>query len=394
MKTIELTINTLNLDYVKEKIEEFNRKAKRLNKQRLEVSYSNAYINATDKEDIKELIDVIILQYEELIINDYKVIAKIDHTYPSKNFVKPYEQITAEQEKEYQHKNSTCQHCNSSRKRNFTFILQNINTQEYIQVGKSCLKDFIGHDIENSLRYFDLLEELQFNILNHGGDKKIQFFSTIKVLNMVKEEIRKNGYKSSKQKYNGEVMTSTGDDVKIKINDIYSNIDKRKHFLPAVKPEAMQEIKTIINYILAYDTTKETEHLQEFYNNLQNILKYEYCKFKDVSILATTFVVYDMLKAKEEKEKNNKISQHIGNIGDKIEIELTLESIYGYNTQYGYIHINLYKDAQGNVYKWSSKNILELEKGEFKKVKATIKNHEEYKGQKQTVITRCKIIEG
>ena len=85
---IKLVINSLNLDYVKEKIEKFNSKALKLNKAELTTIYSDAYIDATDKDDIKELIDIEIIQLEEIVIADYKVIAKIDHTYPVKNFVK------------------------------------------------------------------------------------------------------------------------------------------------------------------------------------------------------------------------------------------------------------------------------------------------------------------
>lgn len=395
MKEIKITIKSLNLDYVKEQIEKFNHKASKLNKKPLAVTYSSTYIDATDKDDIKELLDITITQHEDVIISNYKIIAKIDHTYPQKNFVKPYVEITTEQEAEWQQIESYCHHCNSHRKRNFTFILQHTETLEYIQVGKNCLTDFVGHDIERKLTYFDLLEELQFNIFNFNAEnsRKINFFKISEVLGIVEAEIKKNGYKSSRAKYNGDVNTTTGDDVKEIIKDIYSNIDERKRQLPSITQQQEQSFKTTIDYILNYDTTKENEGLQDFYNNLKNILKYNYCKMKDVAILSTTFTVCDILKAKELKEQQKLESNFVGAIKDKIEIKVTLEACFGYDTQYGYMHINLYKDEQGNIYKWNSKNTLDIEKGEYKTIKATIKEHEEYNGQKQTVITRAKIIE-
>jgi hypothetical protein len=393
MKEIQITINSLNLDYVKEKIEKFNNKALKLNKKTLEVSYSESYVDATDEDNIKELIDVTIVQQEDLIIENYKIIAKIDHTYPVKNFVKPFVDITAEQESKWQLVDSYCGHCNTHRRRNVTFMLQHIETLEYIQVGNSCLKNFIGHDIEEKLKYFDLLEELQLDIFNFNKEaRKISFFKMEEVLGIVQSEIKKNGYKSSRAKYEYEIDKTTADDVRWIINDRYSNIDESKRCLPRVTDEQREEFKNVIQYIQDYDLSNEREGIQDFYNSLKNVLKYDYCKITDVGLLATLFVVYDKLKAKERMEQQKGVSQYVGAEGDKIEVSVTLEAIFGYETQYGYMHINLFRDADGNIYKWCSKNVLELTKEEFKTIKATIKGHEEYKNQRQTILTRCKIV--
>ena len=55
------------------------------------------------------------------------------------------------------------------------------------------------------------------------------------------------------------------------------------------------------------------------------------------------------------------------------------------------------KDAAGNVYTWKTANNIGYEdaEGVWQKpeeftIKGTVKEHSEYRGEKQTVLTRCK----
>jgi hypothetical protein len=41
---------------------------------------------------------------------------------------------------------SNCEHCNTERKRNQTFVIRNNDTQEVLQVGSSCMTDFVSKD--------------------------------------------------------------------------------------------------------------------------------------------------------------------------------------------------------------------------------------------------------
>lgn len=99
----------------------------------------------------------------------------------------------------------------------------------------------------------------------------------------------------------------------------------------------------------------------------------------------------------ERKAQIKTISQYIGQIGDKVEIKgtyvhsgsWTQKSFRGWGTDTMYVHI--FKDSDGNVFTWKTKNGLPMEYGELVIVKGTIKNHSEYKDEKQNELTRCKI---
>lgn len=93
------------------------------------------------------------------------------------------------------------------------------------------------------------------------------------------------------------------------------------------------------------------------------------------------------------------ISQHVGQVGGKVEIDGTYvrtgsweqRSFNGYGTDTFYVHT--FKDADGNVFTWKTQKGLGLEYGTPVNVKGTIKKHTEYKEEKQTELTRCKVEE-
>lgn len=90
-------------------------------------------------------------------------------------------------------------------------------------------------------------------------------------------------------------------------------------------------------------------------------------------------------------------SKWVGNIGERIDIHVKIDRAfesefqrnsgwYGTTTSYMY----LMHDEAGNVYKWST-SCYYKEKDECH-FKATVKDHADYKGIKQTVLTRCTLV--
>jgi predicted extracellular nuclease len=55
------------------------------------------------------------------------------------------------------------------------------------------------------------------------------------------------------------------------------------------------------------------------------------------------------------------------------------------------MYAHTFKDADGNVFTWKTQNGVGLNVGDSVNVKGTIKAHTEYKEEKQTELTRCKV---
>lgn len=90
------------------------------------------------------------------------------------------------------------------------------------------------------------------------------------------------------------------------------------------------------------------------------------------------------------KRQQNATSVHIGTIGDRIEIEGTIERVVSVKTQFGIMNVNVIRCANGNVVVYRG-NYLGS-KSEPVHMMATIAEHTEYNGIKQTIVQRPKII--
>ena len=103
--------------------------------------------------------------------------------------------------------------------------------------------------------------------------------------------------------------------------------------------------------------------------------------------------------AEEERIKAERaISQFVGEEGEKLMLTVTYigspyfkrKSFGGYGEEECYIHN--FKDADGNKLIWVTTKGLRLEEGAQVTLKGTVKGHREYKEEKQTTLTRCKVL--
>jgi hypothetical protein len=95
---------------------------------------------------------------------------------------------------------------------------------------------------------------------------------------------------------------------------------------------------------------------------------------------------------------------HIGEIGKRLTVQATYKKSFEYVdykfSYYGTTHFtHIFEDAEGNTIVWKSTNMVEyINDGEYKfitkgstvELTGTVKEHGQYKGVDQTVVTRCK----
>lgn len=106
-------------------------------------------------------------------------------------------------------------------------------------------------------------------------------------------------------------------------------------------------------------------------------------------------------KAREAEEAAKKaISQYVGAVGAKLDIKARFDHTAWYERKsfagYGMetVYIVSFRDADGNLLIWkttSPKGCNELEEGDEISLKGTVKEHTEYKDEKQTILTRCRV---
>lgn len=373
------TINACNFKKVQSA---FNRYAKKATKIGLECSLNilKTYpkeVNVFALDDIRHevyktgttIIDVMDIEvvFPEYKLGNYNVIAVLEHIEEGKNII--YTCGDYNVPVEYRTAKGKCDHCGTNHNRVKTVILQDVFTNEYKQVGTACLREYTGVEDIDLVRAYTTLESI---ILENESDKG--YFGPI-----------------------GRQYTET-EDFLVRCIHIYNE----KGYNKENKYKA-DEVK--VNEITAKDIelAKETiaffeanEFEDNFLNNIKNIITQTYCKPNN-GFVAYAYVAY--LKELERRNENeirkaelNNIT-YFGTVGEKIKnIEVTGRCVAGYDTQFGYTYIYKFTDNENHVFIWKTGNCIDTnDKGAFTgTINGTIKAHDEYNNERQTILTRCK----
>lgn len=323
-----------------------------------------------------------IFTMERLQLGNYRPIAVLDHTIS--NTENMIYNLTTDTEKpieiptKYRTVKSICEHCKSDRQRNKTVLLQDTNNN-IIQVGTTCIKDFTGIDANDTLSiYTDIhdicLTEISLDHENIGYYPK--YVNTLNYLANCIELINDKGYKKEDKSTKVEAW----------------ELLQTEH----ISIKHLETAQQVIDFF------KSHTFINDFCHNIKTAVTQEYTK--QSGFIAYAYIAYKK-ESDKEKVKAEKIvsSNHVGTIGDKIQLELTLKNKYSY--EYGISAYNsitnfiyTFEDINGNVYTWKTSKWLEnAENKQYEiddklQLKGTIKGHTEYKDIKQTELTRCKII--
>lgn len=299
--------------------------------------------------------------------------------------------------KQYKDTDFHCDHCHKKVHRNSVVILEHDNGERKV-VGTSCVKEFTsgldGNLIAEVNDYMSILNMRysELNSLMRGeGDADLFFeshgvrtYSVTDIVSAAKRLIDRYGFEPSGS------MNATW-------KFIMAEYDRTK-----IEDEAIAAVEWIKS--LSEDEVINSGYLF----NLKQIVDAEYCTARHFGLLASLIPSYRKSEYKrllDIKNGTSKVSEYVGNVGDKISIKVTYLNSYTYNTNFGSSYIHLFVDDNGNIFKWSTGTGLRftvedthsnysqwygLDKGATVQLSGKIKDHNEYRNQKQTVLTRCK----
>lgn len=90
-----------------------------------------------------------------------------------------------------------------------------------------------------------------------------------------------------------------------------------------------------------------------------------------------------------EQNTKRQGSEHVGEVGDRLEFEVEIEGTRQLEGQFGVTTLVRMRDSEGNALVWFASGWKDYEKGARYHVKATVKKHDEFNSQKQTVVSRA-----
>lgn len=289
-----------------------------------------------------------------------------------------------------------CDHCNIDRLRNSTFIL--FNGTDYKQIGRNCLQDFVGQDVANVIARATILASLDElgnaaedeNFLGHNSSGK-QYWSLKEYLANVVAVIEKFGFVSRKKAQ--ESQTNATSDVAFNLMTLPR---MNKELGIYVTKEHEQKAEEILAWLEIYLNSKT--QLNEYEHNLQVILEREFVSYSTLGFAASIASLHYRETAAKAEKTAKKPSEYVGEVGKRMKgLNLTLTKIVRLGEgAYGMQYLYKFLDANENVLVWFTGNVLDSDTREFFEntvytVDASVKEHSEYKGTKQTVLTRCKL---
>lgn len=357
------------------KVATLNKRAEKLGVQPMEFKIVDTILEDNLLYDVVE-----VSQKQEVKINGWKFCAELERNVNDTFIIKGDSENIPTEVKELR----TCQHCNTNRKRNWYYILQNEETLQYIMVGGSCLIDFVGHaNAEKVANYYatfyntlidysDIVKEGILAQCNHSIDYGYDLYQ---VLKCAIHSIKDRGYHNTQTDY------STKDEVQLMLdgNRYHRQMKEDADAIPN------EQVDEIINHIL----NKEDD--SDFINNLKSIIKDKYVKTNLLGYVVCMPTVYfrDMQQQKEKEEIAN-ASNYVGEVGVRQTIKATYERTLIFEGYYGPTYMEFFKTEEGDVIIWRTTTPKQFEENAMYDITATVKEHSEFNNVKQTFINRPK----
>lgn len=370
------------LPMFKEKLEKFVKKYK------IDYVYeeSDSYI-CEDKESPRFGLYLVDINVEaEYKLGDYSFVASFEWVDEAKeNLIKKASEdiyVPAE----YKTRRA-CDHCGTNRYRKSTVLLKSNETGEYVQVGKSCLKDYTGVNMisyASFLSFYDTLDSYIEDCEKKGFNYAQRMYEVDDILEQTIERVKRNGYIAKQKSWELDCDSTASVVFKIISGYIEYYSGKLAYERYTVSDETKAEVLAIKEFFRNY------EESSDYVNNLKTLMNTTWVDGNNLGLVVSAVGMRARLES-QKVEKETKIpSEHVGNIGERITFRAKPIVLYTGENTYGFFAI--YKMmVNNNVIVWKTSTGLNSEK-EYD-FTATIKSHDEYRNEKQTSVTRCRVKE-
>lgn len=290
-------------------------------------------------------------------------------------------------------KASHCDHCNINRRRNALALVYNEEKDDLLVVGSTCLKDYLKIN-KNPYRLFEVsqkffVEKDPFADLDRGH----KHYSISDILGYAAWLIDTKGYISinkAKQIYGSETF-STSFETKM----FFWNTYDTSKVTDEAEDDCPQKFYDLGNEILAWIRNNHKTELgtNSYDENVRIFIQKDRIDERFIGFLPFISCLYfKKLNLLKEKEKENKTaSEHVGTIGQREIFKLKVVDVKIFDGNFGSTVRYVFEDENGNKIIWFSSNFFDnVKEGEWYNLTGRVKDHKEYRGEKQTILTRCK----
>lgn len=313
----------------------------------------------------------------------------------------------------FQTSGMVCEHCHSVRNRNEVFLLLNTNDEvtgakesAYTQVGRTCLKDFLGVDVTSWLQHAEWLLDIEemytmagiYSQPDKSADKR--YFPLDTIFQYVYTEATRHGFVSKKRASEDEALTAS---IEIALRNFYDDmgVTRKMHWgeqRVQGAPPSDEEIAAATALLQWFQTeilpVPEKHYFGDdiMWYNLECMFNNNMLPVKMTGLVVIPYICWMKQKADLAREAERGISVWVGTVGDKIKAVATVVYKQTIESMYGPVVLHKFVTENKEVLCWfqSSGSTLQLEEGDTLTLTGTVKEHKEYRGQKETVIKGVK----
>lgn len=326
---------------------------------------------------------------------NYEFLAHIELT-PAGNIVDTRPGIE-DLEDRFRHSDGYCDHCKTARKRTDVYAVRDIYTRQQFQIGRNCLRDYLGLDnpaaIAHRFGLYGAIGEMEEEF-GFGGGGAWAGCDLHEVMSLAAVCSRLFGWCSKAQ------AGATGG--KPTVQHVFSVLFPPRR--PTDKEYAA--LKYIIDSRTADDYATGDKVVEWVRNAMPARSDYEHnlkvlCtgdhvyEEKRIGMIISAVAAYQRamgFKAKREGERKAAAqSQHIGEVKQRLRnvlVTLQDQRVIGSN-EWGDRVLIKFIDGAGNILKWITSHGSGLKVGEQALLTGTVKEHDEWNGTKETALARC-----
>jgi hypothetical protein len=274
-----------------------------------------------------------------------------------------------------------CDHCKINRYRKSTYIVRS-DAGEQLQVGSTCLKDFLGWNT-NPVWIVEPSDSDLFGDIGYGHSAPV--YSVDTVLAAAWACVEAFGY----------VRSGEPNSTKYTVLSVLDprTPDERK-LAEKLRPHVAESYNaaTMIREFILSDAFSG---YGDYVLNLKNIARSEFVEPRFFGFLVSAPQAW--AKAQErtlikQREKSEVTNEFLGSVGDKLDLPVTLKAIRFIDGDWGVTTLYTFVTDDGHIVKWFSTRTVFTDADVDKSfdIRGTVKKHDEYNGTKSTVLTRCK----
>lgn len=300
-----------------------------------------------------------------------------------------------------------CDHCHTVRQRRKVYLVRN-EQGEQIQVGSTCIKDFLGWSAGISFIDEESVREDIDGFLTGltGGERD---YRTEDVLAIAWAAIQVEGFRPS----NSEGWSTKGQ-VQFVLDPPPGERTREEEVFLATIREHVEPSRELGRKVREFILSDEFAGSSDYVKNLKAIVAAEYVSWSNLGFVASAPQAYARWQERTliRQAEKRAPSQWVGQPGDRLTLDLEIKAIRYIEGDYGVTTLYTFVDGAGNQFKWFSSRGISVpsgwkrsrerlpdidygrpaEAGDKVKLAATVKGHDEWKGHKQTVLTRGRVI--